>query len=59
MKLNQFEQLVLYCFACLLSDSHPHVSGFVMMCVANKEIKGDIKDEIYDYYDKNYKTGQG
>lgn len=48
MKLNQFEQLALYCLACLLMDKFPLVNIFVMRCISRKEITGDIQEGIHE-----------
>jgi uncharacterized membrane protein YqgA involved in biofilm formation len=51
MKLNQFEQLVLYSLACILKQSHPHVNYFIMTCISNMEIVGNIKEGIHEAQD--------
>jgi hypothetical protein len=46
MKLNQFEQAVLYALACVVSKTHPHVNTFLMLCVSTGEIIGNVKEGI-------------
>ena len=51
MKIDQFQQLVLYGIACLLRDSFPHVNTFMMGCISRGEITGNIKERIREEKD--------
>ena len=59
MKLNQFEQAVLYALACLISTTHPHVNLFLMLCVSNGEITGNVKEGIRRQWDYLHTTQKG
>jgi len=52
MKLNLFQQLVLYCLAVVIGnidDKYLRLAGYIQMCVANKEINGNIAEGIEEY----------
>jgi len=51
MKLDNFQCLVLYLFLCCLPSQFRFLTGYVLLCIRNKEIKGDVMEEIA-YYEK-------
>ena len=47
MKIDQFQQLVLYCLSAILAKTYPHISSYIVRCISNNEITGNVKENIY------------